>query len=109
MKTCSALSCLNRSKSLLCSANAGWLLCFLVGMSLSPGFVGRAQTSTLTVALDRPGHPISPTLYGIFFEDINCSADGGLYAEMVRNRSFEESDQPDFWSLVKSGPADAEI
>ena len=37
----------------------------------------------------RPGFPIQPTMYGIFFEDINFGADGGLYAEMVENRSFE--------------------
>src|SRR5574344_1877770 len=35
---------------------------------------------------------ISPTLYGIFFEDINHAADGGLYAELIRNRSFEDND-----------------
>jgi alpha-N-arabinofuranosidase len=32
---------------------------------------------------------IQPTMYGIFFEDINQAADGGLYAELVKNRSFE--------------------
>lgn len=36
-----------------------------------------------------PGAPIQSTMYGIFFEDINFGADGGLYAEMVENRSFE--------------------
>lgn len=35
------------------------------------------------------GAPISSTMYGLFFEDINYAADGGLYAEMVKNRSFE--------------------
>lgn len=43
----------------------------------------------ITIQGDRPGAAISPTLYGIFFEDINYAADGGLYAEMVQNRSFE--------------------
>ena len=37
----------------------------------------------------KPGAVIQPTMYGIFFEDINFGADGGLYAEMVENRSFE--------------------
>ena len=37
----------------------------------------------------KPGAPVQPTMYGIFFEDINFGADGGLYAEMVENRSFE--------------------
>ena len=44
------------------------------------GFVLRA---------DRPGAAVQPTMYGLFFEDINYAADGGLYAEMVKNRSFE--------------------
>ena len=48
-----------------------------------------AQTSTLTVDLAQPGKPISPELFGIFFEDLNYAADGGLYAELVQNRSFE--------------------
>lgn len=38
---------------------------------------------------DRPGAAIAPTMYGLFFEDINFAADGGLYGEMVKNRSFE--------------------
>ena len=35
------------------------------------------------------GSPIQPTMYGLFFEDINYGADGGLYAELIKNRSFE--------------------
>ncbi|WP_028909447.1 alpha-L-arabinofuranosidase C-terminal domain-containing protein [Prevotella sp. AGR2160] len=48
-----------------------------------------AQERTLTVDAAKVGAPIQPTMYGIFFEDINFGADGGLYAEMVENRSFE--------------------
>ncbi|MBR1832138.1 MAG: carbohydrate binding domain-containing protein [Ruminiclostridium sp.] len=44
---------------------------------------------TLTVNAGKPVHEISDTLFGIFIEDINFAADGGLYAEMVQNRSFE--------------------
>ena len=43
----------------------------------------------LDIDLSRPGAAIQPTMYGIFFEDINFAADGGLYAELVKNRSFE--------------------
>ncbi|MBR5038900.1 MAG: carbohydrate binding domain-containing protein [Prevotella sp.] len=42
-----------------------------------------------TVNAKKLGAPIQPTMYGIFFEDINFGADGGLYAELVENRSFE--------------------
>ena len=48
-----------------------------------------AQSFTLDVDLKKPGAPIQDTMYGIFFEDINYAADGGLYAELVKNRSFE--------------------
>ncbi|HNR80793.1 MAG TPA: alpha-N-arabinofuranosidase, partial [Mesotoga infera] len=44
--------------------------------------------------------PISPILYGIFFEDINHAVDGGLYAELVRNRSFEHTDRMEGWSVI---------
>lgn len=48
-----------------------------------------AQTYTMVVNVDQPGATIQPTMYGVFFEDINFGADGGLYAELVKNRSFE--------------------
>lgn len=47
-----------------------------------------AQTP-ITVDTRRPGAPIQSTMYGIFFEDINYGADGGLYAELIKNRSFD--------------------
>jgi alpha-L-arabinofuranosidase len=72
-----------------------------------------AQTAlpaaTIEVQVDKPGHKISPTLWGIFFEDINCSADGGIYAELVRNRSLEDSDKPEHWSLATTGAGKGEI
>jgi hypothetical protein len=43
----------------------------------------------LTVVADKPLAAIAPTMWGVFFEDINFGADGGLYAELVKNRSFE--------------------
>jgi alpha-L-arabinofuranosidase len=48
-----------------------------------------AKPATLTINATRPGKPISPDLFGVFFEDINSAVDGGLYAELVQNRSFE--------------------
>ncbi len=43
----------------------------------------------MTVNTSQVGSPIQSTMYGIFFEDINFGADGGLYAELIKNRSFE--------------------
>ncbi len=48
-----------------------------------------AQTPTLKVQADVSVAPVSPMLYGLMTEEINYSYDGGLYAEMVRNRSFQ--------------------
>ncbi|MDD4361539.1 MAG: carbohydrate binding domain-containing protein, partial [Bacteroidales bacterium] len=48
----------------------------------------QAQVS-ISVDLDQPATPMSQDLIGVFFEDINYAADGGLYAELVQNRSFE--------------------
>lgn len=48
-----------------------------------------AQTRNITVEVNKPGARIPKTLFGLFFEDINFGADGGLYPERVKNRSFE--------------------
>ena len=45
--------------------------------------------NVMDVNTKKLGAPIQPTMYGIFFEDINYAADGGLYGELVKNRSFE--------------------
>ena len=49
----------------------------------------QAQSHVFDVKAAKPGAPVQSTMYGIFFEDINYAADGGLYAELVMNRSFE--------------------
>ncbi|MGA2060219.1 MAG: alpha-L-arabinofuranosidase C-terminal domain-containing protein [Thermoguttaceae bacterium] len=64
---------------------------------------------SLSVQVDKPGINVSPMLYGIFFEEINHAGDGGLYAELVQNRSFENSEKPDCWTLVTDGSAKGEM
>src|SRR3569832_201834 len=60
-----------------------------------------AQTGRLTVKVDRPGVKISPMLYGLMTEEINHAYDGGLYAELIRNRNLKENAaRPVHWSLV---------
>ena len=57
---------------------------------LSAGMALNAQnTHQMVVQTNKIGAEIQPTMYGLFFEDINYGADGGLYAEMIKNRSFE--------------------
>ena len=73
-----------------------------VGITLGVGIVAvmalarlgaqPAGPVAISIAVDRPGAPIASTMYGIFFEDINFAADGGIYAEKVKNRSFEFPD-----------------
>lgn len=47
------------------------------------------EKCTITIKADKPAAAIQPTMWGVFFEDINMGADGGIYAELVKNRSFE--------------------
>ncbi len=56
---------------------------------LFTGVLANAQKTTLDVNIAKTITKIQPTMYGVFFEDINFAADGGLYAEMIKNRSFE--------------------
>jgi alpha-L-arabinofuranosidase len=56
----------------------------------------------ISIEVGKPGHAISPMLFGVFFEDINLSADGGLYPEMVRNRSFEDADSIENWKFLSA-------
>lgn len=66
-------------------------------------------SQTLVVKPNNPIADIQPTMYGVFFEDINFAADGGIYAEMVKNRSFEFYKPLMGWSLVKKNDADGSV
>ncbi|HMO38591.1 MAG TPA: alpha-L-arabinofuranosidase C-terminal domain-containing protein [Saprospiraceae bacterium] len=77
-----------------------WLFCIIM---LQLPLMPFAQT--LTLAADQPGAPIQSTMWGVFFEDINFGADGGLYAELVKNRSFEFYKPLMGWTSVSQGSA----
>jgi alpha-L-arabinofuranosidase len=70
----------------------------------------QAQSATLTVDVNHSKAPVSPTLYGLMTEEINYSYDGGLYAELIRNRTFR-SDWTGLlnWFLFEKGSASAKI
>ncbi len=69
-----------------------------------------ASYPALTVQVDATGPAISPFLYGLMFEDISHSGDGGLYAELIRNRTFQDNPTaPDFWSVVSDTGAAGSI
>ena len=61
----------------------------MAALALTAGVAVQAQTNELVIQTKKVGAPIQSTMYGLFFEDINYAADGGLYAELVKNRSFE--------------------
>ena len=74
----------------------------LTCMLLACGISIWAQVN-VKVNVAQKGIEISPTLYGIFYEDINYASDGGLYAELIRNRSFEfNADKPEHWKAESS-------
>ncbi|HKP13970.1 MAG TPA: alpha-L-arabinofuranosidase C-terminal domain-containing protein, partial [Blastocatellia bacterium] len=89
-----------RLASLICAA--------LVFASSSVIHVARAaDRDTVVVQLDRPGAAINPHMFGVFFEDINFAADGGIYAELVKNRSFEFPEPLMGWQPIERGGARA--
>ncbi len=63
--------------------------------------------AVLTIQADQPGAVVSSNLFGIFFEEINFAGEGGLYAEMVRNRSFYTPTNANYWTLVTQGATGA--
>jgi len=64
---------------------------------------------SLSIGADRPGARINPAMWGIFFEDINFGADGGLYAELVKNRSFEFPEPLTGWSKISPSHARGQL
>jgi alpha-L-arabinofuranosidase len=87
---------------------AGGALCATFILAIP--FAGSQQAAVLTIHADQQVSPVSPTLYGLMTEEINYSYDGGLYAEMVRNRTFRAdwSGVP-YWYLVEKGNAAAKM
>ena len=74
----------------------------------------RAQESLSSAALDidlqKTAGKVSPTLYGLMTEEINYSYDGGIYAELVRNRTFHQGwDEPAHWYLMQYGNSRASM
>jgi len=74
----------------------------LASLSALHAQTGGTTEATIMVEVDKPGSAISPDLFGIFFEDINLSTDGGMYPELVRNRSFEDADSLPYWKFTST-------
>jgi alpha-N-arabinofuranosidase len=82
--------------------------CFAAGV-LAAAISAGAQPATISVAVNQPGAKLNPAMWGIFFEDINFGADGGLYAEMVKNRGFEFPEPMMGWIKICPNLAHGEL
>lgn len=93
---------------ILRKANPFWQSISILLIFLFVGLVnltGNAQTITIDVS--KPGHTISPILYnGMLFEEISHGVDGGFYAQLIRNGSFEDNNPVEGWALVKPGSSE---
>ncbi len=69
---------------------------------LFPAHLIAQTTNPIIVKVNHPTAKVAPTMWGIFFEDINLGADGGIYAELIKNRSFEFSKPLMGWSVTQS-------
>ncbi|MES2924480.1 MAG: alpha-L-arabinofuranosidase C-terminal domain-containing protein [Verrucomicrobiota bacterium] len=77
--------------------------------SLATASFALAAEPAITVHADEPGAKINPAMWGVFFEDINFGADGGIYAEMVKNRGFEFPDALMGWTKISPSLAKGEL
>src|SRR6476469_3257201 len=79
---------------------ARWPLPFVLVLGLT---MTRAASTTVTIDTTSPSGKVSPLFYGLMTEEINHAYDGGLYAELVRNRAFlDDATTPAHWSLVQA-------
>jgi alpha-L-arabinofuranosidase len=90
------------------STVAALLLVTAAGLALGASARQTAPVSdVIAVNAAQPGATIAPTMFGVFFEDINFAADGGLYPERIKNRSFEFDEPLTAWARRYS--ADGEL
>jgi alpha-N-arabinofuranosidase len=99
-----------RAPYIACCGLAG-ALALAAPWPVAPSAIARAQQPVvLTVDVDRPGVRFDPIFYGLMTEEINFSYDGGLYAELIRNRTFRDDPKsPVHWSVVKTGGGEGAI
>jgi alpha-L-arabinofuranosidase len=72
----------------------------LIALCLAVASAAYSQSGSVTVDVGHPAHNVSPDFYGLMTEEINHSYDGGLYGELIQNRSFRDAKTPAHWSPV---------
>lgn len=83
-----------------------FLIALMMGMTCS---LWSQSNPIFTVKADEIKGTVKPAMWGIFFEDINLAADGGIYAELVKNRSFEFASPIMGWKELKDGGGNGNI
>jgi hypothetical protein len=84
---------------------AGGLLSFTaLGFNRAMAQEAEASGPVITIHTDKVAAHVSPTLYGLMTEEINYSYDGGIYAELIRNRVFKGSEVPRTASKIGAVP-----
>ena len=82
----------------------------LVPLLLAQQPANQNAGAVLKIMTDTTVAQVSPTLYGLMTEEINHSYDGGIYAELIRNRAFQDNpNHPDHWRILRDGNARASM
>ena len=94
----------NVRRNPMTSFRTHWIVSIVAVVAFARIVAAGATTANIDIDLDKPGPAIPPTLYGLMTEEINHSYDGGLYAELVQNRTFQDNaNTPIHWSVVGNG------
>lgn len=82
--------------------------CYLASFSV-PQFSLAQQAKNIVIKTDQSIAKVEPNMWGVFFEDINFGADGGIYAELIKNRSFEFAKPLMGWTIKNGKPKEGEV
>src|SRR3974390_1323884 len=77
----------------------GRLFALAAALCFSTSQILWAEDASVQIDVSKPGPRLNPRMYGIFLEEINFGVDGGLYAELIRNRGFEDAKPPEGFIL----------
>lgn len=80
-----------------------------IALALATSLFASAQTTPIKVNVAQPISEIQPTMWGVFFEDINMGADGGIYSELVKNRSFEFNKPLMGWKIERKKAKEGDV
>lgn len=82
--------------------------CYIASFSV-PQFSLAQQATNIVIKTDQSIAKVEPNMWGVFFEDINFGADGGIYAELIKNRSFEFAKPLMGWTIKNGQPKEGEV